>query len=79
MSTKLRTTKRPATRATTDRRKKTLLLDQTLLDRARRALGAATETETVAQALKLVVRRQKQLDGIMQLGKFGPIDPDLID
>lgn len=79
MSTKLRTTKRRAAPAPTDRRKKTLLLDQKLLDRARRALGAATETDTVAQALELVVRRQKQIDGIMQLGKLGPIDPALID
>lgn len=79
MSTKLRTTKRPATRATTDRRKKTLLLDQKLLDRARRALGTATETDAVTQALQLVVQRQKQVEGIMQLGKIGPIDPARID
>ena len=38
-------------------RKKTLRLEQTLLDRARRALGARTETDTVTRALEAVVRR----------------------
>ena len=56
-------------------RKKTLLLDQGLLDRARQALGARTETETVTQALETVVRRGQQIAGLRSLAALGPIDP----
>jgi hypothetical protein len=56
-------------------RKKTLLLDQSLLDRARQALGARTETETVTQALETVVRRGQQIAGLRALASLGPIDP----
>lgn len=59
-------------------RKKTLLLDQDLLDRARRALGARTETDTVIQALEVVVRREMQAQGIQLLPQFGPIDASRI-
>ena len=40
---------------TTTIRHKHVQLDQTKLDRARRALGARTETETLDRALDLVV------------------------
>ena len=56
-------------------RKKTLLLDQNLLDRARQTLGARTETETVTQALEDVVRRGRQIAGLRSLATLGPIDP----
>jgi len=79
MSTKVRPARRRAAPPAADRRKKTMLLDQRLLDRARRALGASTDTDAVTQALELVVQRQKQVEGILQLGRFGPIDPSLID
>jgi len=59
-------------------RKKTLLLDQDLLDRARRALGARTETDTVIQALEAVVRREMQAQGIQLLPQLGPIDASRI-
>jgi hypothetical protein len=55
-------------------KKKTLLLDQNLLDRARQALGARTETETVTQALEDVVRRDHQIAGVRSLAALGPID-----
>jgi Arc/MetJ family transcription regulator len=55
-------------------KKKTLLLDQNLLDRARQALGARTETETVTQALEDVVRRGQQIAGLRTLAALGPID-----
>ncbi len=55
-------------------RKKTLLLDQALLDRARQTLGARTETETVTQALETVVRRGQQIAGLRSLAVLGPID-----
>lgn len=55
-------------------RKKTLRLDQDLLDQARRALGARTETDAVTQALEAVVRRERQAQGIRALGSLGPID-----
>ena len=60
-------------------RKKTLRLDQGLLDRARQALGVRTETDAVTQALEAVVRRQQQVEGIRLLASLGPIDSARID
>ena len=61
------------------RNKKTLLLDQQLLDRARQALGARTETEAVTRALEAVVRREQQIHGLRVLATLGPIDESRID
>jgi Arc/MetJ family transcription regulator len=60
-------------------RKKTLRLDQDLLDRARQALGVRTETDAVTQALEAVVRRQQQVEGLRLLATLGPIDARRID
>ena len=60
-------------------RKKTLMLDQDLLDQAREALGARTETDTVTRALLDAVRRRQQIDGIRTLARLGPIDATRID
>jgi len=60
-------------------RKKTLRLDQGLLDRARQALGVRTETDAVTRALEAVVRRQQQVEGIRLLASLGPIDAARID
>jgi Arc/MetJ family transcription regulator len=54
--------------------KKTLRLDQDLLDRARQALGARTETDAVTRALEAVVRREQQVQGLRALAALGPID-----
>jgi len=62
-----------------DPRKKTLRLDQDLLDRARQALGARTETDAITQALEAVVRREQQVRGLRLLASLGPIDPAPID
>ncbi len=59
-------------------RKKTLLLDQDLLDQARQALGTRTETDTVIRALEDAVRRRVQIEGIRALARLGPIDPTRI-
>lgn len=59
--------------------KKTLNLDQALLDRARQTLGARTETDTITQALEVVVRRGEQIQGLRALAALGPIDSDRID
>ena len=73
---------RPAGRVRASRRsqasKKTLNLDQALLDRARQALGARTETDTVTQALEAVVRRAQQVQGLRALAALGPVDPTRI-
>jgi len=53
--------------ATTRRVRKNLRLDQAKLDRARRILGTATETETVEQALDLVAFRQEVTAGVRRL------------
>jgi hypothetical protein len=55
-------------------RKKTLRLDQDLLDRARQALGARTETDAVTRALEAVVRREQQVQGLRALASLGPIE-----
>ena len=60
-------------------RKKTLRLDQELLDRARQALGVRTETDAVTRALEAVVRRQQQVEGLRLLASLGPIDVSRID
>ncbi|HET7551737.1 MAG TPA: type II toxin-antitoxin system VapB family antitoxin [Gemmatimonadaceae bacterium] len=59
--------------------KKTLNLDQALLDRARQTLGARTETDTITQALEAVVRRGEQIQGLRALAALGPIDSGRID
>jgi len=60
-------------------RKKTLRIDQELLDRAKQALGVRTETDAVTQALEAVVRRQQQVEGVRLLSSLGPIDAARID
>lgn len=71
--------KRRASRRPSGGRKKTLRLDQELLDRARQALGVRTETDAVTQALEAVVRRQQQIEGLRLLASLGPIDATRID
>ncbi len=44
--------------------KKNLRLHQSKIDAARKALGAATETETIETALDLVVFRRELIDGV---------------
>lgn len=65
---------RPGVPAARQGRKKTLVLDQELLDRAREALGARTETATVTRALEDAVRRRQQIEGLRALARLGPID-----
>jgi hypothetical protein len=60
-------------------RKKTLLLDQQLLDEARLALGARTETDAVHRALEMVARRERQIAGFREFLKLGPLDASRTD
>ena len=60
-------------------RKKTLRLDQALLDSARRALGVRTETDAVTRALEAVVRRERQAQALGLLASLGPVDSARID
>lgn len=53
--------------------KKTLNLDQALLEEARVALGARTETDAVHRALEAVVRRSRQEAGLREFLKLGPL------
>jgi Arc/MetJ family transcription regulator len=59
--------------------KKTLNLDQALLDEARAALGVRTETEAVHRALELLVRRRRQEIGFREFLKLGPLDASRIE
>lgn len=47
--------------------RKNLRLTQAKLNRARRILGAATETETVERALDLVAFREEVVNGVRRL------------
>jgi hypothetical protein len=47
--------------------RKNFRLTQAKLDRARRVLGASTETETIEQALDLVAFRHDVLEGVRRL------------
>jgi hypothetical protein len=49
------TTKRVRQRLHSKPRRKNLILDQAKIDRARKILGAATETETIHSALETVI------------------------
>ena len=60
-------------------RKKTLLLDQELLDEARLALGARTETEAVHRGLEMIARRERQIAGFREFLKLGPLDASRAD
>ena len=60
-----------ARRLKAQRQRKTLDLDQPLLDEARRVLGAPTETDTVRLALERVVRNRHFADRIRSLGRLG--------
>lgn len=61
------------------RQRKTLDVDQRLLDQARAALAAPTETEAVRRALDRVVRNQRIADGIRRLAGRRWVDRKLID
>lgn len=47
--------------------RKNIRLSQAKLDRARRVLGTGTETETVDQALDLVVFRYEAIEGVRRM------------
>jgi len=63
----------------TARRRKTLDIDQRLLDNARARLGATSETETVQLALKRVLNNKAHADFIRWMAKNYKIDRKLID
>ena len=51
--------------------RKNMVIDQRKLDEARRALGTATETDTVDRALDLVAFRQELSRGVASMQKSG--------
>ena len=61
------------------RRRKTLDVDQRLLDNARARLKAESETETVRLALERVLNNKAHLDLIRWMAKNYKIDRKLID
>jgi hypothetical protein len=65
--------------AGTRRRRKTLDVDQRLLDRARAALAASTETEAVRRALERVVDNRRVADGILMMAGKNWVDRRRID
>jgi len=59
--------------------RKNLRLTQAKVDRARRILGAATETETIEQALDLVAFRQEVVSGVRRLAGSGSLQDVMRD
>ncbi len=55
-------------------RRKNLNIDQAKLDRARMLLGAATETETVDQALSAVLLREDLIAGVREIAGTGGVE-----
>jgi hypothetical protein len=49
-------------------------MDQRKLDAARRALGVATETEAIDQALDLVAFREELANGFAAVRRSGGVD-----
>jgi hypothetical protein len=65
--------RRSKRRTTPEIRRKNLNIDQTKLDRARELLGTDTETETVDQALDLILLREEVIRGIRRIAGSGGI------
>lgn len=61
------------------RERKNLRLDQSLLDAARRALGADTETDAVTIALQRVVNNGRVAAGLRALGGSEVLDASRVD
>ena len=61
--------KRPAPRI----RRKNVNIDQAKLDRARRLLGTETETETIDQALDMILLREEMVRGIERIAGTGGV------
>lgn len=59
----------------TSRTRKNLRLDQRKLDRARRILGARSETETVERALDLVAFREEAVAGVRRVAGTKAVRP----
>ena len=65
----------PVLRASVERKRKNIVVDQRKLDAAKTALGALTETATIDAALDLVVFRTEvftALDRVAADGGFAP-------
>ena len=67
-------TKPPGSRARPNIRRKNLNIDQAKLDRARRLLGADTETETVDQALSALLLREELIAGVREVAGTGGVE-----
>ena len=59
--------------------RKNLRLNQSKLDRAKRILGAATETETIEQALDLVAFRAEVIAGVRRMAGSQSLRADALD
>lgn len=62
-----------ATKSKPDIRRKNFRLDQRKLNRAREILGARTETETIEQALDLIVFQREVRDGLRRVAGTGGV------
>ncbi|MFC1575390.1 hypothetical protein ACFL5A_01925 [Gemmatimonadota bacterium] len=67
-------TKARGDRSRPDIRRKNLNIDQAKLDRARTLLGAETETETVDQALSVLLLREELIAGVREVAGSGGVE-----
>jgi hypothetical protein len=54
-------------------RRKNVNIDQTKLDRVRKLLGTGTETETIDQALDMILFREEVVRGIERIAGTGGV------
>ncbi len=59
-------------------RKKTFILNQELIEEARRLSAARTETEVITQALEDLVGRHKFILALEEMARLGPFDANRI-
>jgi hypothetical protein len=70
-----KTTGRPSRKRSEPRiRRKNLNIDQTKLDRVRELLSASSETETVDQALSMLLLREELIEGIERIAATGGVE-----
>ena len=67
-------TKSKVRRPKSNIRRKNLNIDQAKLDRVRMLLGAATETETVDQALSALLLREELIAGVRAVAGTGGVE-----
>jgi hypothetical protein len=73
-SLNVRTAGKPSGRPAEAPKKKSYRLRQSMIDEAMEVLGTSTETETIEQALELVVFRNRLVEGVRAMRGAGLVN-----